>query len=107
MTHLNYSLRKLGKTFELQNEILKTEINQDEVYSDTWKDKRSELLDFVNNDKLCTAFSIARYSRAIEEMTGFGLKGCLSLAGLGWKYFYSLRTEEDEPLYAYSDKYMR
>ena len=45
MTHLNYSLKKLGKTFKLQKEILKTEMNHDEVYSDTWKDKKHEWLD--------------------------------------------------------------
>ena len=32
---------------------------------------------------------------------------CLSLPGLGWKYFSSLRTEEDEPIYTYNAKYMR
>ena len=42
----------------------------------------------------------------MEEITGFGRKDCLSLAGLGWKYFESLRTEEDEPKYTYNDKYM-
>ena len=31
----------------------------------------------------------------------------LSLPGLGWKYFNSLRTEEDEPIYTYNDKYLR
>ena len=35
------------------------------------------------------------------------MKDCLSLPGLGWKYFNSLRTEEDEPIYTYNDKYMR
>ena len=39
MTHLNFRLRNSGKTFKLQKEILKTEMNQNEVYSDTWKDK--------------------------------------------------------------------
>ena len=56
---------------------------------------------------LCTAFSYARYIKAIEEITGFSMKDCLSLPGLGWKYFNSLRTEEDEPIYTYNDKYMR
>ena len=107
MTHLNYSLRKLGKTFELQKELLKTEINHDEVYSNTWKDKKSEWLPYVKNDVLCTAFSYARYIKAMEEITGFSMKDCLSLPGLGWKYFNSLRTEEDEPIYTYNDKYMR
>ena len=31
MTHLNYSLKKLGKTFKLQKELLKTEMDHDEV----------------------------------------------------------------------------
>ena len=35
------------------------------------------------------------------------MKDCLSLPGLGWKFFNSLRTEEDEPIYTYNDKYMR
>ena len=33
------------------------------------------------------------------------MKDSLSLPG--WKYFKSLRTEEDEPVYTYNDKYMR
>ena len=43
----------------------------------------------------------------MEKITGFSMKDCLSLPGLGWKYFNSLRTEEDEPIYTYNDKYMR
>ena len=43
----------------------------------------------------------------MEEITGFSMKDCLSLPGLGWKFFNSLRTEEDEPIYTYNDKYMR
>ena len=43
----------------------------------------------------------------MEEITGFSMKDCLSLPGLGWKYFNSLKTEEDEPIYTYNDKYMR
>ena len=93
--------------FKLQNELLITEMNHDEVYSDTWKDKKHEWLDYVKNVVLCTAFSYARYSKAMEDITGFSMKDCLSLTGLGWKYFKSLKTEEDEPIYTYDDKYMR
>ena len=35
------------------------------------------------------------------------MKDCLSLPGLGLKYFNSVRTEQDEPIYTYNDKYMR
>ena len=59
------------------------------------------------NDVLCTAFSYARYIKAIQEITRFLMKDCLSLPGLGLKYFNNLRTEQDEPIYTYNDKYMR
>ena len=107
MTHLNYSLKKLGKTFELPKELLKTEIDHDDIDADNYKDKKDIWLPYVKNDVLCTAYSYARYIKAMEEITEFSMKDCLSLAGLGWKYFNSLRTEEDEPIYTYNDKYMR
>ena len=104
MTHLNYSLKKSGKTFKLQKELLKTEMNHDEI---DYNVKINEWLPYVENDVLCTAFSYARYIKAMEEFTGFSMTDCLSLPGLGLKYFNSLRTEEDEPIYTYNDKYMR
>ena len=107
MTPLDYSLKKLGKTFKLQKELLKTEMNHDEVDGDNYKDKMNEWLPYVKNDVLCTAFSYVRYIEAMEEVTGFSMKDRLSLPGLGLKYFNSLRTEEDEPIYTYKDKYMR
>ena len=69
--------------------------------------KKDIWLPYVKNDVLCTAYSYARYIKAMEEITKFSMKDCLSLPGLGWKYFNSLRTEEDEPIYTYNDKYMR
>ena len=107
MTHLNYSLKKLGKTFKLQKDLLKTEMNHDDVDGDNYKDKIDEWLPYVKNDVLCTAFSYARYIKAMQEITGFSRKDCSSLPGLGLKYFNSLRTEQDEPIYRYNDKYMR
>ena len=107
MTHLNYSLKKLGKTFELPKELLKTEIDHNDIDANNYKDKKDIWLPYVKNDVLCTAYSYARYIKAMEEITKFSMKDCLSLPGLGWKYFNSLRTEEDEPIYTYNDKYMR
>ena len=62
---------------------------------------------YVKNDVLCIAFSYARYVKAMEEITGFSVKDCLSLPDLGLKYFSSLRTEEGESIFAYNEKYMR
>ena len=107
MTHLNYNLKKVGKTFKLPKELLKTEMNLDEIDANNYKDKKDIWLPYVKNDVLCTSYSYARYIKAMEEITGFSMKDCLSLPGLGWKYFNSLRTEEDEPIYTCNDKYMR
>ena len=107
MTHLNYSLKKLGKTFKLPKELLKTEMDHDDIDQHNYKDKKDIWLPYVKNDVLCTAHSYARYIEDMKEITGFSMKDSLSLPGLGWKYFNSLRTEEDEPIYTYIDKYTR
>ena len=81
-------------------------MNHDQIYADIWRDKKDESIDDVKNDVLCTAFSYARYCKSMQEITGFGMKDCLRLPGLEWKFFNSSRTE-DEPIYTYNDKYMR
>ena len=35
------------------------------------------------------------------------MKDSLSAPGLGWKFFYSMRDENDEPIYTCNDNYMR
>ena len=98
MTHLNYSLKKLGKTFKLQKDFLKTQMNQDEIDENNWRDKKNQWVDYVQNDVLCNGFSYARYFKAMGDNTAFSMKDCLSLPGLGWKNFNNLRTKEDEPI---------
>ena len=49
-------------------------MNHDEVNSDIWRDEKSERLDYFKIDVLCTALSHARYTKAMEEMSGFGKK---------------------------------
>ena len=43
----------------------------------------------------------------MEELTGFGMKNSSTLPSLSKKYFNSLRSENDEPIYTYTDPYMR
>ena len=45
MTHLNYSLKTLGRNFKLQRELLKTEMNHDKIDYDNYEDKKDEWLD--------------------------------------------------------------
>ena len=82
-------------------------MNHDEITGDKCKDKKDIWIDYVKNDVICTAFSDAICCKAMTDITGFLMKDCLSLPGLGWNYFNSLRNEEDEPIYTYNDKYIR
>ena len=52
MTHLNYSLKKLGKTFKLPKEFLKTEMDHDEIDENNWRDEKDEWLLYVKNNVL-------------------------------------------------------
>ena len=43
----------------------------------------------------------------MEELTGFGMKNSLTLPSFATKYFNSLRDENDELIYIYTDPFMR
>ena len=107
MTHINYSPKNLGKTFKLTKSLWKTEMNIDDTDGNKYKDKKDIWLPFVKMNVLSTSFCYARYSKAMQEITRFSMKDCLSLPGLGFKYFNSLRTDQDELIYTYIGKYMR
>ena len=81
-------------------------MDHDEVDYKKYKVKEDELLPHVKQDILSTAFSYARFCKAMEEITGFSMKDCLSAPGLGWKNFDSMRDENDEPIFSYNDKYI-
>ena len=54
MTHLNYSLKKLGK---ITKKLLKIEMNHDDIDGDNYKYRKINWLLYVKNDVLCTAYS--------------------------------------------------
>ena len=82
-------------------------MEHDEICEDTCEAKENEWLPYVKNDVLSTAFSYARYMMGMEELTNFSMKNSLTLPSLAKKYFNSLRDENDEPNYTYTDPFMR
>ena len=72
-----------------------------------WEARENEWLPYVKNDVLSTAFCYARYTMGMEELTEFGMKNSLILPSLANKYFNSLRDENDEAIYTYTDPFMR
>ena len=103
----NQKLRKIGESYKLQESLLKKELEHDEIYKDNWEEKENEWLPYVKDDVLSTAFCYARYTMGMEELTEFGMRNSLTLPGLANKYFNSLRDENDEPIYTYTDTFMR
>ena len=100
-------MKNIGKRYKLQESLLKQELEHDEIHEDNWEEKENEWLLYLKNDVLSTAFSYARYSKGMEELTGFEMKNSSTLSSLANKYSNSLRDENDEPIYTYNDEYMR
>ena len=100
-------MKKIGESYKLQENLLKKELEHDKIYEDTWEEREDEWLPYVKKDVLSTAFCYVRYTMGMEEITGFGIKNSLTLPSLANKYFNSLRDENDEPIYIYTDPFMR
>ena len=107
LLHFKDSLKNIGRSYKLQPCLPKQELEHDEIFEDNWEEKENQWLPYLKNDVLSTAFSYPRFSKGMEEVTGFGLKNCLTLPSLANKYFNSLRDESDEPIYTYNNEYMR
>ena len=105
--HINKSSKKIAESYKLQGSLLIKELEHDEIYEDTWEEKENEWLPYVKNDVLSTAFCYVRYMMGMEKLTGFGMKNSLTLPSLANKYFNTLRDESDEPIYTYTDPFMR
>ena len=107
LLHIKGSLKNKGESYKLQKSLLKQKLEHDEFIEDNWEEKENEWLPYLKNDVLSTAFSYARYSKGMEELTGFEMKNSLTLPSLANKYFNSLRDENEEPICTYNDEYMR
>ena len=105
--YINQKLGKIRESYKLQESLLKKELEHDEIYENNWEKKENEWLPYVKNDVLSTAFCYARYTMGMEKLTKFGIKNSLTLPSLANKYFNSLRDENDEPIYTYTDPFMR
>ena len=105
--HIKKNLGRIGESYKIQENLLRKELEHDEIYEDSWEAKENEWLPYVKNDVLSTACCNARYTMGMEELTGFGMKNSLALPSLATKYSNSLRDENNEPVYTYTDPLMR
>ena len=82
-------------------------MEHDEIQEDTWEAIEKEWLPYVKNNKLSIAFFYARYTMGMQRLTNFGTKNWFTLPCSANKYFKSLRDENEEPLYTFTDPSMR
>ena len=85
---------------------MKQKRDHDEIHEDAWEEKQNEWL-FQLNNVLSTGLCYAKRSKGMEDLTGFGMKNSLTLPSIAFKYFNSLRDENDELKYTNHDEYMR
>ena len=107
LLHIKDSLKDIGKRYKLQESLLEQVLEHDEIYEENWEEKENEWLPYLKNDVLSTAFSYARSSKGMEELTGFVMKNRLTLTSLANKYVNSFRDENDEPIHTYNVEFMR
>ena len=65
--------KKIGESYKVQLSLVKQELEQDEIYENTWE---------ATENHLPTAFCYARYTMGMEEITKFGMRNSLTLPSL-------------------------
>ena len=104
-SHIKGSLNKIGKEYGLQPELLKGEIEHSIINKNNFVELRHVWEPYLISDVLCVAFIYAKHSMEMQQMTGFGIKDCLTEASLGWKCFGTYN--KDREFYTFNDKYVR
>ena len=105
--HTISSLKQTGVSYKLQSSFLKQDMEHNEIIEDMWEAKENEWLRYAKNDVLSTVLCYAKYITGMERSTNFSMKNSLTLQSLANKNFNSLRDENDEAIYTYTDPFMR
>ena len=81
------SLEKSAREYGLQPELLKGEIEHLVSEKNNFADLGHVWEPYLKLDVLSLAVIYARHSEKMHNMSGFGIKDCLTEASLGWKCF--------------------
>ena len=71
-------LKRVGKSYILQQFVIKQEMDHNEVYEETWENKKKKWLPYLKDDMLSTVFSNAKSSKGMQEKTEFGMKNSIT-----------------------------
>ena len=104
-SHTKGSLEKIRREYGLQPELLNGEIEHSVIINGNFADLRPIWETYLKLEVLCLASIYARHSMQMHNMNGFGIKGCLTEASLGWKCFGTYK--KDCEIYTFNDKYVK
>ena len=98
-------METIGRKYGLQPDFIRGEFEHSLIIESNLADLRHILEPNLKVDVLCLAFIFARHSMEMQNISGFGIKDCLTEANLGWKCFgtYSKHRET----YTVDDKHVR
>ena len=103
--HIKSSLHKIGREYGLQPDFLKKEIEYLVSNKCNFAELRHIWEPYLRLDVLCLASINARHSMEMQNLSGFGIKECLTEFSLGWKSFGTYNKHRE--LYTFNDKYVR
>ena len=103
--HIKGPLEKIGREYGLQPELLKGEIEHSVINKSNFAELRHIWEPYLKVDVLSLAFIYDRHSMEMHNMSGLGIKDCLTEASLGWKR--SGTYNKDREIYTFNEKYVR
>ena len=104
-SHIKSSLEKIGIEYGLQHELLKGEIEHSVKNKTNFADLGHIWEPYPNLDVLCLAFIYARLCMEMHNMSGFGIKDCLTGASLAWRCFG--KYNKDRKFCTFNYRYVR
>ena len=82
--HISGSLRKIQKEYEIQPQLLKTEMEHNDVTLYNYREKKHIWKPYLINDILGLAMLVARHGNKIQKTTGVSFKNSLTQSSLSW-----------------------
>ena len=105
--HISGSLKSIQKEYNIQPDLMKSEINHDLINIDNSKDYENLWRAYLLDDVLGLSYVVAKHGNSIQKITGFSYKNSLTEAALGWSCLERYLKEVNKILYIPKNEFVR